>query len=821
MGAGEGDDERATIAHALVDQMAQTPELLAVSGEDLDLTYAELDEQSARLTHALDAVDPERTCVATGVLLPMGATAVLGLVAAARSGRPVIALDVAWPTSRIVELCDQVGRTVVLTDRAHVHLLPEGTPAALVDDLPPDLPTGPPPLWAGPDDPFSITFTSGSTGRPKGAVRSHRSQLDSVRRMARDSGYGPGVRLGLVFEYTFAACRTTVWGGLGNGATVFVRDVRAHGPTGLAPWLAACGINRVTAPASLLEAMVELDPPTEPFTELEHIAFAGDILRTETVRRLWPHLPPTATIENVYGSSEMGGVAQYRFTRDAPLDGALVPAGPINRHVELRIVEPDERGVGEIVVSSPMVSMGYVDGSTDAQDSFFESEGRLWFRSRDLGRLRPDGMLEVLGRLDDRVKIRAQAVDPAEVEREVAALDGIREASVQARPVGGALRLVAYVVPKPGVDLTVSGVRRGLRGTLPGWMIPQSVVVLDAIPRTDRGKVDRKALPDPGRGRPRLEVDHDPPRTPVETAAVQAFEAVLDLEGIGRFDEFFDLGGDSLSAVEVVVRLGRMIGRELDLDAFRDRATPAAIAERLAEDAERGEDRLVVFHEAGSRTPIVHVHSGHGFTISMAHLAATTEGTRPYLGVQMLHGDRTRDLLAVDRLATRYADLLDERRPGPVVVSGYSGGSFLAHAVAAELERRGRPVVALALLDPPSRPGAELRARDLGYLGVSLTGWRLPMTRRVQERTVASAWGARRHRATVIEAPILVLQGELADPTAWQARTSGEVLAVAITGDHRAMLDPPHVLQLGAELEAGLQRLEARSPSASAASGDA
>jgi thioesterase domain-containing protein/acyl carrier protein len=419
------------------------------------------------------------------------------------------------------------------------------------------------------------------------------------------------------------------------------------------------------------------------------------------------------------------------------------------------------------------------------------------------------------------VKIRAQAVDPAEVQREVASLDGVRDACVVARAVGEEKRLVAYVVPEDGARPTVTSIRRSLRDHLPAWMIPQSVVVLDAIPRTGRGKVDRAALPEPGTGRPELGVAYAPALTPVETSAVTAFEQILGVEGVGRDDEFFDLGGDSLSAVEVIVRLGRLLGRELDLNAFRTSATPAAIAARLVGDPQSAGDRFVAFHETGAATPVVHVHSGHGFTISMAHVAATTEGARPFFGVEMLHRDRTRDLLGVRRLAIRYADLLDERRPGPLVVSGYSGGSFLAHAVAVELERRGRPIVALALLDPPSLPGADLGIRDLAYLGTALSGWRLPMTRRVQERTVVSAWGARRHPPGIIEAPILLLQGELADPSAWASRTTGEVVVVDITGDHRAMLDPPHVAVLGAQLEAGLQRLEARSPSASAASGEA
>jgi non-ribosomal peptide synthetase component F len=392
-----------TVTGALVAQMASTPDVIALSAEDATLTYAELDEASARLAHGLDAADPDRRCAAAGVLVPMGAGAVVGMVGATRSGRTIVALDVAWPAARIAEICAQVGPSVVLTDRAHVDLLPPGTPYAAVDDLPHGLPPGPPELRAQPDDPFAITFTSGSTGRPKGAVRSQRSQTSAISRMRREQGYLPGLRVGLVHEYTFAACRVPVWGGLGNGITLVVRDVRRHGPSGLATWLAEERIQRISLPASLVDTMLDVEPPEGVLVDLEHVAFSGDVLRAATLDRLRPHLRPDAEIENAYGSSEMGGVSRHRFRADTPIDGPLVPAGTIQQHVEVRIVDPDDRGIGELEVHSAMVAMGYVDGGTDDRDSFPEDElGRRWFRSGDLGRVREDGLLEIHGRLDDR-----------------------------------------------------------------------------------------------------------------------------------------------------------------------------------------------------------------------------------------------------------------------------------------------------------------------------------------------------------------------------------------------------------------------------------
>ncbi len=814
---GEGG---VTVVDLVEGQVDAHPDALAIRAEDGELTYGGVDRLANRLAHAVLRADPDRRCANVGVLLPCGRTPPVAMVASAKAGRVLVALDVASPPSRLAELLGQAGPAVVITDRAHRGGLPVGTTVVLVDDLDEDLPCTRPHLAIDPDQPLQVTFTSGSTGRPKGALRTHRAQVHSVRKRVALSGYGPGLRISLVYEIAFAASRVTVWAGLGNGCSIHVRDVRAHGPAGLAEWLAEEQVARLQAPASLVDAMVALGVPDGALDRLEAVTFSGDLLRVDTVERLRCHLAPTAEIRNSYGSSEMGGVAELVIRSDTVLEGELVPAGRLRADVEVRIAEPDARGVGEIEVSGPTVSIGYVDESTDRR-GFHQDDGQSWFRSGDLGRIRDDGLLEVVGRLDDRVKVRAQTIDPAEVERALLHLPEVADAHVSAREVGGHIRLVAYVGPATGTTPTVSSVRRALRPAVPDWMIPQSVVVLDPLPRTDRGKVDRAALPDPGAARPDLEVAFAPPETPLEQAVVDVFEAVLAVDGIGRADEFFDLGGDSLNAVEVVVALGKALDRDLSLDAFRATATPAAIADRLTHEPEGPEDRFVVFQDSGTGTPVAFIHSGHGYTITMAGLAASTGGTRPFYGVQMLHRDRPKDALSVDGLAGRYAELLAGRVEGPIVVAGYSGGGVLAHAVAAALRDRRREVAGLVLLDPVSgaRPGPRLKQRL--YLLAAQVGWRAGSSRLVQQRMAVSAFGARRHRPTPIDVPIVVLRSEVADPTQWEALTTIGVHVEDVTGDHLAMLHPPHLATLAEVLERSVQRLEGRRPSASAATGEA
>ena len=801
-------------------EVERNPEALAVVGDDAVVTYGELDELANRIAHALDRADPGRTRVHGGVLVDPGARPVVAMVGVAKSGRAIVPLDTDSPPERLVELGRQTGPMVVVTDRRHATLLDSSTPTVVLEELADDLPTKRPNLPISPESGFLVNFTSGSTGRPKGALRNHRAQMHSVYTHATVSGYRPGARLGLVHGVAFAASRVTIWCGLGNGCSLHVRDARTHGPRGLASWLASERIAILLAPASLIDAMIEQDPPEEVLEHLDRVTFSGDVLRVDTVRRLQPFLRPDAEIHNAYGSSEIGGVATFRMRADDPLEGELVPAGRIRQDVEVRIVDPDDRGVGEIEVSGVMVAVRYIDDTTDARGSYREEGERRWFRSGDLGRIRADGLLEVHGRLDDRVKIRGQTIDPAEVERALRRHADVADVHVGARTVRGRDRLVAWVEPAAGSSPTVSGLRSGLRDELPGWMAPQSVVLVDRMLRTERGKIDRAGLAAPGSERPPLGVAFERPRTPVEQRLADAFGDVLGLDEVGRDDEFFDLGGDSLAAVEVIDRVGRALGEDLPTDAFLEAATPRALAARLQAEPQSDDERLVALQPSGGGVPVVLVHAGHGFVITYDHLARSLAGRRAAFGLQMLTRDRARDLFSLPGLAHRYADLLERRLRGPLIIAGFSGGSPLAHALSAELSGRGRSVPACVLLDPV-HPGRRRRpTKALAYDLVSCTPVRLRPHQITQQRMAAAERGSRRYRPDAIPVPIVVARAELACPERWTGLTSVGLTVVDVPGDHVSMLHPPHSVALGERLEPLLQRLEAERPSQSVGSAD-
>jgi acyl-coenzyme A synthetase/AMP-(fatty) acid ligase/thioesterase domain-containing protein/acyl carrier protein len=799
---------------------------LAVTDDSRRLTFGQLERLVDQAAHAVEAMDPDHERPNVGVLTDQSVDAVVAFLATVVSSRATIPFGPEAPVERIVDLVDQAGPAVILTTAAHAHRAPDGMPVVRLDELgePDDADLERLPITATHDDTVAITFTSGSTGRPKGAARSHRSRLQAVERNMRTNGYGPGVHGGNVFEYTSAAYAGSLWFNLLAGGSMALRDVRHSGGKGLARWLDEERVQRLLAPAALVDAMLDDDPPAGLLEHLEVVTFTGDALPTQTARRLLTHLTPGSDIRSIYGSSETGGIAEVRVDHDTPLEGEIVPTGSVYPHVTVRIAEPDGRGIGEIEASTHALSKGYVDPSAGHDDAFFtDPDGTPWFRSGDLGRLLPDGRLELHGRLDFRVKIRSQTIDPSEVERAILRLPGVLETCVVPRPLGrdGDLRLVAYVVPQDGASLSTSAVRRGLREHIPGWMIPQAVVSLDRLPRTIRGKPDRQAMPTPPAGRPDLDVAYAAPSSTLERRVAAAFAQVLELDGttdVGRDDDFFDLGGDSLLAVSVTVLLGTE-GIEVPLSLFVDAPTPAAIAAAIEAGADlAGSDgRIVALQTDGDGLPVYGVHAGAGRILNQLAFAARTAGTSPWFGIQMHESEKARDMFRPKAQARRYADELeswwaqggDDGGPTadrPIILSGYSAGAAVAHALAVALRSRGHAVAAVFLIDPvtPGRRPVPHRRKQVLFTVHALSG-RAPALHRVApQRMAVSGLGAGWYRGDVLDVPMVLFQAERgnADPDVWAGLTSLGLEVVPVPGDHHTITEPPDANALGDALAA-------------------
>ncbi len=814
----------------------EQPDALAVIGDDgRALTYGELETAANRIANAVDDLDADRRFGTVAIGLDQGTEAIVAMVAVAKTGRTQAPLDPGDPPTRLAEVLEPLAPCIVLLHAEHepaFALVPSERRHLLrLEELPPDASAERRVRPMEAEQPALIIYTSGTTGRPRAAMRTHRAIVEIASRET-EPWQRPGVRFAAVADHQWVAGWHTIRRALCCGGTVVRYDARTRGPGELARFLAAHDVDVLTAVPSLVRAMLDADPTT-PLPSLRRVTLTGDLVHRDVVMAIFERLGPDAAVQTSYGASELGGVAKLTMTRDTVPDGEIVPVGIPNDRVEIDVEDPDEHGVGRLVIVSRRGAPAYA--GADDRDGSVEptGDGRWRHRTSDLGRVREDGMLQILGREPDLAKVRGQRVGVREVEAAVLALGSVADVAVGIHPDDPAQRLTAWVVPAGDARLRIDELRRALRPHLPAFMVPAALVCVDALPRGTRGKLRRGELPPPDPGRPDLARPYEAPAGPVEQAVAAAFATVLQVDQVGRHDPLFDLGGDSLDAAQVMAIIGAELGRDLPLSVFVEAATPAELAARLEDaDAVTAPGWLVDLQPEGELPPVYCVHGGGGQVLSLAGLAERLGTERPFIGIQMRQGDLPRTLFRVNRLAERYAGAIAERQgPEPCVLAGHSYGGVVAQEVSRRLAARGTPVQLCVLLDTsvPRRrivAGRRRRARAFGeldttvavkellYVAHALLGLRPKPHRVLTERMIAALWGMAWHRVRSTPVPLLVVraaeqltQHDLVD---WSRHTDGGVEVADTSGGHNSMLTPPFVDDLAAAIAGRLDRSAAR-----------
>ena len=807
------------------------PGALALSGDDgMRLSYGELEQAANQVANAIDALDPTAAFPMVAIALDQSSAGVIAIVGAAKTGRPIVPLDVAAPPEQLAAALALVPPAVVLTsaeDLGAVALVPAPRRLLLpVDDL---LGSGDPRRVrrrADPDGVEVVLFTSGSTGRPKGVPRPSRASRAVHARDQDPTGAPSAAREALTSEVQWTAGWTSLCDALAVGASVHRYSTRRRGPGELARWLAEEGVTSWGTIPSLLRATLDVAPPDLTWPRLQSLRLSGEDLPWSLVDRSWARLPPGATIRSRYGASETGAISGWTLDRDARTEGPVVPVGWPEPGTRIQIQDPGPDGVGEVVVETAHGARCYLGGAPG--DALSEAaDGWATYRTGDRGRLSADGALALLGRSDRVVKVRGHRVDLDGVERVLRDLPDVLDASVALADDPTSARLTAWVVVEPGPAASVVGLRRLLRKRLPGYMVPTTIVLLDRLPRSSRGKLERSRLPVPPAGRPALDVPYAPPEGPVEQAVASAFARVLDAGPVGRHDAFFDLGGDSLQAAEVMTRLAADLGRELPLAVFVEAETPAELAALLTGAVSGAGDHLVELQAVGDEPPLYCVHGGGGQVLSFAALATRLGTTRPFLGIQMRSGDRARRLFRVRRLARLYAGEVAARQRGrPCVIAGHSYGAIVAFELTRQLRSIGSPVAACVLLDcglPDRRilrgplplgqvvtgqEDAVRRGKELAYATHAVLGLRPRPHRVTTERMQAALWGMTLYQPVPVDVPLVVVratEGGLGrDFAGWRAHTTASCTLVDVPGDHHSILAPPHLHDLADALLAAL-----------------
>ncbi|HVU25270.1 MAG TPA: amino acid adenylation domain-containing protein [Opitutus sp.] len=571
------------LAELFAEQAATTPTACAVKAGGATLTYAELDQRANRLAHLLaeNGVGPD---VCVGVCFERSLDLIVTLVAIVKAGGAYVALDPEYPTERLATMISDVGAGLLVVQEKFAEKVGRVVPNAPVplsrvldadDDFgalgttrPTFLilerlgekiaarPAQAPAVRVALDHLAYVSFTSGSTGRPKGVAVTQRG----VVRLVRNTDFA-SLGAGEIFlqfaPIAFDASTLEIWGPLLNGGRLVVMPAGTPTLDALGRAIREEKITTLWLTAGLFSAMV--DEQLDDLRGVRQLLAGGDVLPLPQATRFVRAVPDCRLI-NGYGPTENTTFTCCHTVTAADLAGASVPIGrPIANtqvHVLDAALQPVPIGVpGELFAGGDGLARGYVGRPDLTLEKFCPNPfgpGRL-YRTGDRVRWRADGTIEFLGRLDQQVKIRGYRIEPGEAEAALLAEPGVKAAAVVVREARGRKRLVGYAVGEASAER----LRAGLQMRLPDYLVPSVIVKLDALPLNANGKVDRAALPEPEVAATAIPEGSAELRTDAEREIAAIWCGVLGLERVGREDNYFASGGDSIGAIQVASRLKR------------------------------------------------------------------------------------------------------------------------------------------------------------------------------------------------------------------------------------------------------------------------
>ena len=599
---------------SIEERAATTPDALAVIHEGQSLTYVELNaraNQLARFLRGVMAAEPTQTEVyATpliGICLDRSIDMIVAVLAVLKAGAAYLPLDPANPTDRLSLMLDDSRASVVLTRQGLGERRPafNGQMIAIdaeadaiarqsVENLDLDVTTA---------DLAYVMYTSGSTGTPKGVMIEHRSLANFVNSASAQYGITPGDRVLQFASLSFDTSAEEIYCALVCGATLVLRaDAMITSPKQFLENCAQLGITVLDLPTGywhhLVNAIVEdhLQVPDS----IRLVILGGEQAHAEHVTKWLERAGRNARLVNTYGPTEATVVTTTFDLTEHRDDTAVAIGRPIagaSVYVLDDMLQPAPVGVpGELYIGGAGVARGYLNRPELTTQRFIANpfgEGRL-YRSGDLVRYRPDGNLEFLGRADNQVKIRGFRIELEEIEEAIRSHETVTDAVVKViEDADGDKRLCAYVVFDGQHTLDIGDLRSFLKGKLPPHMVPGVFTMLDSVPLTANGKVDRRALPDPINAQPEAAGSFVGPRTPTEELVSTAWCQALKLPRVSMNDNFFELGGHSLLAARVFSELQKTVTVELSLVDIFNAPTVAGLAnliyERQAEHQESGE----------------------------------------------------------------------------------------------------------------------------------------------------------------------------------------------------------------------------------------
>ncbi|MFF8727222.1 amino acid adenylation domain-containing protein [Streptomyces sp. NPDC015171] len=839
------------LVKALEERADSVADLTALECEGVELTYREAHEQANRLARHLVAagVGPDRV---VAVMLPRSTDLLVTLLAVLKAGGAYLALDPEHPAERVAfQVRDAAPVALVTSTRIDADRTDVGVPRIVLDDpataatlaaLPAghlaDAERAAPPK---PEDLAYIIYTSGSTGTPKGVEIPVRALHNLLEAMRERLSLGPGDRMLSVTTATFDMSVPELFLPYYTGARAVIAP-RATGqdPQALGDLIVRGRIGTAQATPTHWHMLATVTP--EVLRGLR-ILIGGEALSEKLAATL---LDLGAEVVQWYGPTETTVWSTvHPLTR--PEDAAVI--GKPLRNTLLYVLDeelvPVEPGTeGELFIAGAGVARGYLNRPELTAERFlphrFGDDSTLMYRTGDVVRQRADGALEYVGRADHQVKLHGFRVELGEIEAALERSDDVDQAAAtvrEDRP--GDRRLVAYVTAAPGRVPDVKALRDFVADTVPLYMVPSAVVALEEFPLTPNGKLDRKALPAPVVAPTAMVETH---LTQSELLLSRLFAEVLGVAQVGPRDSFFDLGGSSVLAARLLARVRSEMDLELSIRMLVESPTPAELSRRLTgEEPQDSFDVLLPLMTKGSARPLFCMRHLGGTAWCYGVLAQHFSLEYPIYGLQshtFQEFDTPVDTIAA--MAADYADRIKGVQPeGPYRILGWSFGGILAHAVAAEFQKRGEEIEFLGVFntnphitDMEDRDEQGLIELILLINGKDLTTYERPLRyediAEFADMATNYAWHGRKSAAETFVETMLTDLGawkahtpekysgamhlfaadpspvaEAASSEAWAPYVAGEIVRHELGCGHEEMLSSPRVLRQVAEIVTG------------------
>ncbi|HGM6166667.1 TPA: pyoverdine non-ribosomal peptide synthetase PvdD, partial [Pseudomonas aeruginosa] len=721
-----------TLQQRFEEQVRQRPQAVALILDEQRLSYGELNARANRLAHCLIARGVGAD-VPVGLALERSLDMLVGLLAILKAGGAYLPLDPAAPEERLAHILDDSGVRLLLTQGHLLERLPRqaGVEVLAIDGLVLDgyAESDPLPTLSA-DNLAYVIYTSGSTGKPKGTLLTHRNALRLFSATEAWFGFDERDVWTLFHSYAFDFSVWEIFGALlYGGRLVIVPQWVSRSPEDFYRLLCREGVTVLNQTPSAFKQLMAVACSADMATQqpaLRYVIFGGEALDLQSLRPWFQRFGDRQPqLVNMYGITETTVHVTYRPVSEADLEGGLVsPIGgtipDLSWYILDRDLNPVPRGaVGELYIGRAGLARGYLrrpglSATRFVPNPFPGGAGERLYRTGDLARFQADGNIEYIGRIDHQVKVRGFRIELGEIEAALAGLAGVRDAVVLAHDGVGGTQLAGYVVADSAEDAERlrESLRESLKRQLPDYMVPAHLMLLERMPLTVNGKLDRQALPQPDASL--SQQAYRAPGSELEQRIAAIWAEILGVERVGLDDNFFELGGHSLLLLMLKERIGDTCQATLSISQLM---THASVAEQAAcIEGQARESLLVPLNGRREGSPLFMFHPSFGSVHCYKTLAMALRDRHPVKGVvcRALLG-AGREVPEWDDMVAEYAEqLLQEHPEGVFNLAGWSLGGNLAMDVAARLEQRGRQVAFVGWIDAPAPVRVEAFWNEIG-----------------------------------------------------------------------------------------------------------